>query len=61
VVPGKGSIPRVGAGFGLSQATSYRYIDEVIDVLAEQAPGLREALEKALAEGAVRHPGRQDH
>ena len=48
----KGSIPRLGAGFGLSQATSYRYIDEIIDVLAERAPGLREALERALAEGA---------
>ena len=47
----KGSIPRLGAGFGLSQATAYRYLDEVIDVLAEQAPGLREALERALAEG----------
>ena len=48
----KGSIPRLGAGFRLSQATSYRYIDEVIGVLAERAPGLREALERALAEGA---------
>jgi hypothetical protein len=47
----KGSIPRLGAGFGLSQATAYRYLGEVIDVLAEQAPGLREALEHALAEG----------
>jgi len=47
----KGSIPRSGAGFGLSQATAYRYLDEVIDVLARQAPGLREALERALAEG----------
>jgi hypothetical protein len=47
----KGSIPRLGAGFGLSQATAYRYLDEVIEVLAEQAPGLREALERALAEG----------
>ena len=36
----KGSIPRPGAGFGLSQATACRYIDEVIDVLAGQAPGL---------------------
>ena len=35
----------------MSQATAYRYLDEVIDVLAEQAPGLREALERALAEG----------
>jgi len=47
----KGSIPRLGAGFGLSQATACRYLDEVIEVLAEQAPGLREALERALAEG----------
>jgi hypothetical protein len=47
----KGSIPRPGAGSGLSQATSYRYIDEIIDVLAERAPGLRQALERALAEG----------
>ena len=47
----KGSIPRLGAGFGLSQATSYRYLDEVTDVLAARAPGLQEALERALAEG----------
>jgi hypothetical protein len=47
----KGDIPRLGAGFGLSQATSYRYIDEVTDVLAARAPGLQEALERALKEG----------
>jgi hypothetical protein len=47
----KGSIPLLGAGFGLSQATACRYIDEVIDVLAARAPGLREALERAVAEG----------
>ncbi len=47
----KVSIPRLGAGFGLSQATAYRYLDEVTGVLAERAPGLREALERALAEG----------
>ena len=45
------SIARLGAGSGLSQATAYRYIDEVTAVLAAQAPGLREALERALAEG----------
>jgi hypothetical protein len=45
------SIPRLGAGSGLSQATAYRYIDEVTEVLAAKAPGLREALERALAEG----------
>jgi len=38
-------------GFGLSQATAYRYLDEVIAVLAAKASGLREALECALAEG----------
>ena len=48
----KGSIPRLGAGFGLSQATACRYIDEVTGVLAERAPRLREALERALAERA---------
>jgi len=47
----KGSIPRLGAGFGLAQATAYRYLGEVIDALAAQAPGLREALERAVAEG----------
>ena len=32
---------------GISRATGYRYVDEVIAVLAEQAPDLREALERA--------------
>ena len=48
----KADVRRLGAGFGLSQATAYRYLAEVIDVLAGQAPGLREALERAVAEGA---------
>jgi len=47
----KGDIPRLGAGSGLAQSTAYRYLDEVIEVLAAQAPGLREALERALAGG----------
>jgi hypothetical protein len=55
----KPCISRLGAGFGLSQATAYRYIDEVTDVLAARAPGLREALQRALAGHPVRHPGRQ--
>lgn len=46
----KSDVRRLGAGFGLAQATAYRYLDEVIGVLAAQAPGLREALERALAE-----------
>jgi hypothetical protein len=36
---------------GISRATAYRYIDEVIEVLAEQAPDLCEALERARDEG----------
>jgi hypothetical protein len=40
-------IPRLGKGFGISQATAYRYIDEAITVLAAKAPALRQALEKA--------------
>jgi DDE superfamily endonuclease len=36
---------------GISRATSYRYVDEVIAVLAEQAPDLRQALERARDEG----------
>lgn len=44
-------IARLGAGFGLSQATSYRYVAEGTEVLSAQAPGLEEALERAVAEG----------
>jgi hypothetical protein len=36
---------------GISRAMAYRYRDEVIAVLAEEAPELREALERAKDEG----------
>lgn len=36
---------------GVSRATACRYLDEVIAVLAEQAPDLRQALERAKDEG----------
>jgi hypothetical protein len=36
---------------GISRATAYRYLDEVIEVPADQAPDLREALERAREEG----------
>ena len=45
------SVPRLGAGFGLSSATAYRYLDEVTELLAARAPDLREAPERALAAG----------
>ena len=36
---------------GISRATAYRYRDEVIAVLADEAPELRQALERAKDEG----------
>jgi hypothetical protein len=41
----------LGAGFGLSRATAYRYHDEAVTVLAEQAPDLHDALEQVAAQG----------
>jgi hypothetical protein len=41
-------IARLGAGFGLSRATAYRYPDEALCVLSDQAPDLLEALERAV-------------
>ncbi|WP_331752585.1 IS5 family transposase [Streptomyces chartreusis] len=41
---------QLGAGFGISQSTAWRYVDEVLDVLASWAPGLHEAL-TGLGEG----------
>ena len=47
----KADIPRLGAGFGLSQATSYRYVAEGTKVVSAEAPALEEALERAVREG----------
>jgi hypothetical protein len=44
-------IRRLGQGFGISQATAYRYKDEAVQVLAARAPSLREALDKAVEQG----------
>jgi hypothetical protein len=41
----------LGAGFGISRATAYRYRDEAVDVLAAQAPELTDALERVAADG----------
>lgn len=38
---------------GISRATAYRYLDEVITVLAQQAPDLHEVLRQAKNEGAT--------
>jgi hypothetical protein len=45
------NVTRLGRGFGLSQATAYRYLAEGIAVLAAQAPDLHQALERAKALG----------
>ena len=47
----RAEIALVGAGFGVSRATAYRYRDEVIDVLAAQAPDLHEALQEVAEQG----------
>jgi hypothetical protein len=44
-------IRRLGQGSGISQATACRYKDEAVTVLAARAPSLREALERAVAQG----------
>ena len=44
-------IEALGRDHGISRATAYRYVAEAVDVLAAQAPGLAEALERALAQG----------
>ena len=41
----------LGRDHGISRATAYRYVAEAVDVLSEQAPGLAEALERAMTEG----------
>jgi predicted phage tail protein len=43
--------PGWARGFGISQATAYRYLAEVIDLLAARVPSLRQALEKAKERG----------
>jgi hypothetical protein len=47
----QGDVALVGAGFGVSRATAYRYRDEVITVLAARAPDLHEALEQVAEQG----------
>ncbi|MFJ2474884.1 transposase family protein, partial [Streptomyces sp. NPDC087659] len=38
------TLPQLAAGFGISTATAWRYVDETLEVLASWAPGLQEAL-----------------
>lgn len=38
------TLAQVAAGFGVSTATAGRYVTETVDILAERAPSLNEAL-----------------
>jgi hypothetical protein len=42
---------QVGAGFGVSTTTCWRYVNETVELLAARAPKLRAALHKAKREG----------
>jgi hypothetical protein len=44
------TLPQLAAGFGISTATPWRYVDKTVEVLASWAPGLHEAL-AGLGEG----------
>jgi hypothetical protein len=46
-------IEALGRDHGVSRATAYRYVAEAVDVLSARAPGLAQALERAMAEGAL--------
>ena len=41
----------LGAGFGISQATAYRYKNEAGEVLAAKAPTLHQVLDRAVEQG----------
>lgn len=41
----------LGAGFGVSRATAYRYLAEAVRVLAAQTPTLHDALRRVAADG----------
>jgi hypothetical protein len=46
-------VPALARDHGISRATGYRYLDEVIGALAAQAPDLHEALQRAKTGGAT--------
>ena len=45
------NVTRLGQGFGIAQATAYRYLSEGITVLSARAPDLHQALERAREAG----------
>jgi hypothetical protein len=53
-------IPALARDHDISRATGYRYLDKVITVLANQAPDLHDALQRAKNGRSLRHPRRKD-
>jgi hypothetical protein len=51
MVPGPARYRPARRGFGISQATAYRYLAEAISVLSARAPDLRQAVEAAREQG----------
>jgi hypothetical protein len=49
----KTAITSLARDHGISRATGYRYVDEVIAVLAAEAPELPDALARAMADGVA--------
>ncbi|WP_093852421.1 transposase family protein [Streptomyces pini] len=47
------TLAQAAAGFGVSTATAGRYVSETVDLLAERAPSLHEALRELPPEGFV--------
>ncbi|XVS68218.1 transposase family protein [Actinosynnema sp. CA-299493] len=49
---GKGeTFAEIGAGFGVSTTTAWRYVNETVELLAQRAPKLRQALRRAKRQG----------
>lgn len=44
-------VPALARDHGISRVTGYRYLDEAVGVLAEQAPDLHDSLQKAKGDG----------
>ena len=46
------TLAKIAAGFGISESTAHAYTSQVIDLLAERAPGLLKVLRETMADSA---------
>ena len=54
-------IEALGRDHGVARATAYRYVAEAVDVLSARAPGLAQALERAMADPVPSRQKRVNH